>query len=131
MKPDTEYPLPAYPLEEYDPENPYNFGPFEPSCECVQLTEALYNNGIHMDCRKACKIHNHMPLSGKEEKYGQNWANSLEMCPRCCEAVPVRFVVVDHRTIEVRCRRCEKLKHKFVSLIKTIEQTELRMIIDG
>jgi hypothetical protein len=102
--------------------------------ECVRLTEHFYDSGMHNeygpDFRKACKVHHSMPLSGKEEKFGQNWHNHLVMCPRCCEAVPVTFKVVSHR-IEMHCRKCQKLGHKDGSLIREIDLLKLERIIDG
>ena len=57
-------------------------------------------------------------------------ANTLEMCPRCCEAVLVKFEVVKYR-IEMHYRKCQKLGHKDGSLIKEIPFTDFKRIIEG
>jgi len=99
-------------------------------CECVELNESLNDNGFHIDVRKACKVHNHMPMYGKENTYGQNWFPELFLCPRCVDAVPVGFRVRAKR-IEAYCRKCDKLGHKDGSQLFWVKDTDLKRIIDG
>jgi hypothetical protein len=61
----------------------------------------------------------------KEEKYGKNDLDHLQLCPRCVDAVPVR-VEMDYTNRKVRwfCRKCETLKHIEGALIKEWEMAD-------
>jgi len=56
-------------------------------------------------------------LSGKEKKYGRNYLQHMVMCPRCCEAVPVKLIITEDNHYELHCRKCMTLGHKDGSLI--------------
>jgi hypothetical protein len=62
----------------------------------------------------------HRPLTGPEKKYGRNEWETLELCPRCACANPVKVVQVgDHW--ELHCRKCIYYGHVEGSLIRTVK----------
>jgi hypothetical protein len=76
----------------------------------------------------------HRPLSGPEKKYGHNEWETLELCPVCCCANPVK-VVLKENEVELHCKKCIKLGSIKGSLIRTVTidwtKDSINRIIDG
>ena len=130
-------------------DDPYNPGFQVRECECQEYNEyqglckICGGSGIIYTSKKTgleygqpyeqqrflVPVKAHM-LSGKERKYGQNWAKSLHMCPRCCEAVPIGFRIRSGR-LEAYCRKCDKLRHVKGSHLFWVKEPDFKKVIDG